>query len=247
MLIFVLNVEREKARWKSMVKAFPTDSLIRVDGFDCTQWETSGTDDKGRRRFKDSVLREFVQDGVVKQTEYKLQPSELAVALGHKKIWNMIVERNIDKAIVLEDDVEPVSKRKKLENCFSMPENADVVFLGGTDFKMKFDYGIEKPVLTLDNRGRFIAGFGASRGYAITNTGAQRAIEAVTPLHTHFSQQWWINAFTDFGMTRPGCKKQENSGLAYGVKKGVVKSSASAEKSSMSVDGKKPWLYLEGL
>ena len=52
--------------------------------------------------------------------------------LSHVKCWNYIIDNNLDKALILEDDASFVSDFKNKINDINFPEKFDIVFLGIT-------------------------------------------------------------------------------------------------------------------
>lgn len=97
--VFVINLERSKERKKAMQNlmdshAIPFEFIDAVDG---------------------TLLPDEFMEEVYKRTKWyqedwgegtKMKRGEVGVAMSHFKIYEKIIEENIDVAIVLEDDIE---------------------------------------------------------------------------------------------------------------------------------------------
>ncbi|CUF00263.1 glycosyltransferase family-like protein, putative [Bodo saltans] len=68
-----------------------------------------------------------------------LTPGAIGCALGHRKIWEMIVARNLKSALVLEDDIEfhPKFARSLRERWAAVPKDWGLVYFGGLDLLSK--------------------------------------------------------------------------------------------------------------
>lgn len=68
-----------------------------------------------------------------------LTPGAVGCGLGHRKIWEMVVARNLKAALILEDDIEfhPKFSRTFAERWASVPSDWGIVYLGGLDLLSK--------------------------------------------------------------------------------------------------------------
>lgn len=118
--IFVLNLDRATERWENIQKVMNAAdlSIERLPGVD------------GRRlspqeltKHSSFLARTFQPRGVV------------GCYISHRKFWQMIVDRNLDSAILFEDDVQLVPDFKQLlqTRLLQLKEDKltyDVIFLG---------------------------------------------------------------------------------------------------------------------
>lgn len=68
-----------------------------------------------------------------------LTPGAIGCALGHRKIWEMIVQRKLKSALILEDDIEfhPKFARSIQERWAAVPKDWGLVYFGGLDLLSK--------------------------------------------------------------------------------------------------------------
>lgn len=224
MKVLVINLDRSKDRWENMQKAFPGEKLTRIpgiDGFELSDMELT----IGNRPSlgKDHRIR-LAEKGIIPRPEAAgLTAGDVGCALGHIEAWKYIVENNIKKCIVLEDDVVPTKEYKgSFETSFKFPKDADVLFLQGADSPIgKWE---------LDEKGRIIKG-ACNYGYMITKKGAEKAIRAQLPIIWPCDQQWWFKAFKTCYPEYKG--KLEDAGDAYSLAKGVITKGPDGDRSTM--------------
>lgn len=244
---FVLNLDRSRDRMDAMRKAFRYDRLDRVSAIDGRYWESGDYAKTGQPLFKPETKQQLIDASVVSDKtceDYIITPGEAAMCLGYKKIWQKIIDEDLPAAIVLEDDIQPCGNAldKPLSECFTMPDDADAMLLTGPDKLFDIE-GIHVPFTALTIEHHVMVAFG-SCAYAITNAGARKALEAVTPLRYHLARQWWITAFKNTKMYVNGLTKKDNAGFLYGVPSALVEHSENAKKSDVTASGGKPWRVL---
>lgn len=228
-----------------MVNFFPNEELIRIKGVDCRNWESGSLEVDGRPKWNIDALSNLVNSGIVSSMFspfYKLVPGEVGCALSHAKAWREILSGDDNCAIVLEDDIQPCGEAvsRKLENCFSMPADADVMFLSGADKKYDFGFGVVKECIRIDSSGRILSGFG-TYGYCITKEGARKALAAQFPMILSVARQWWIRAFDSVEMFDGMCQPLPSRGKAYGMRNALVTVSDMDKFSTMTPTGDKSW------
>ena len=204
--IFFINLDRSKNRMHNMFSSFPNDKLIRIKAID-----------GGISAVKSRLPNEI------------LEP-EIACAKSHISVWQRIVDEEIDFAIVLEDDVEPVDKSKSIlcslfENSNHSINDFDVLFLQ-ENFRRSC-------VADLDSN--YLTGWGA-HAYAITFEGAKKSINAMNPIILPVDVQWMMN-FEKCGMSCNWYEPIKNI-KAKVLKNGIIKHSLMAADSTF---GNKEW------
>lgn len=121
--MFVLNLDRSKERWEQ-ASSVMTDAGLDVQRFSAVD---------GRQLSIEELHKESTKIATF------LQPrGVIGCYLSHKKFWNMVVDKDLDAAIVFEDDVELVDGfKEKLEANLAKlreekPEDQDfdVILLG---------------------------------------------------------------------------------------------------------------------
>lgn len=121
--MFVLNLDRSKERWEQ-ASSVMTDAGLDVQRFAAVD---------GRQLSIEELHKESTKIATF------LQPrGVIGCYLSHKKFWNMVVDKDLDAAIVFEDDVELVDGfKEKLEANLAKlreekPEDQDfdVILLG---------------------------------------------------------------------------------------------------------------------
>lgn len=241
---FCINLDRSPYRMDAMRKVFPLENIKRISAIDGRMWESGETAPKGQQLFKEHVKNMLVESGFLSENfaaGFVVTPCELATALSHKLVWQKIIDDNLDAAIVLEDDIQPCGDAtlKKLEDCFEMPQDADVLLLTGPDKEFDIE-GLKVKFTSLDHNRLVMNAFGGC-AYVITKEGARRAIQAITPLKYHFCRQWWIQACKGTGMFASGVSTQKDCGKIYGVPLALVEHSEHAKESEATNCGSKPW------
>jgi GR25 family glycosyltransferase involved in LPS biosynthesis len=106
---------------------------------------------------------------------FKATIGEAALFLGHRQVWQEVIDTNAKGAVVLEDDVvitdsSPISQWQDVFN------DLDIVFLNNRVFP---DYG-SLPEFDITSDGSHlvpVAGGYGTDGYLVTHTGAKKLIE----------------------------------------------------------------------
>ena len=118
-----------------------------------------------------------------------LSPGEIGCALSHVFIYKLIIERNIDHCLILEDDVlisEHVSKIMASIETVINPDSPELILL--TSLK---EYSENDSIsLNIDNyRIVPVIRAGCTHGYIITNAGARALYQYCYPIRK--PADWW--------------------------------------------------------
>ena len=93
---------------------------------------------------------------------------EVGCAISHFNVWKKVVELNLDRALVLEDDVEIID-REFMNKCDAIELNYDVVYLGRKTFSSKKEEVIsEKHGLVIPEFSYWLC------AYIVSSTGAKK-------------------------------------------------------------------------
>jgi GR25 family glycosyltransferase involved in LPS biosynthesis len=189
--VFVINLDRQIERWKSLEKELKNISTIAGETLLNFSERFSAIDAK-----KDSLDTNKVATNYNLQDQYYVDPDpqlveimrekeisidltkqEVAVALSHISIWEKIVSENISNALILEDDVF-------FENNFSKKTNSiwkeitnsniefDLLFLSYKKVDRNPEINLISKNLSIPKRG--IWWFS---GYVLSNNGAKKLLE----------------------------------------------------------------------
>jgi GR25 family glycosyltransferase involved in LPS biosynthesis len=136
--VFVLNLKRRPDRWahvqRQMQRARLPPALIeRVEGVDGTTLDPSTL-------VRDGVIsplgaQRLATPAAEKLFGMDLTPGAVGCALGHRALWQRVVDRGCKCALLLEDDVEfhPQMPRTFAERWSHVPRDWGLVYLGGLD------------------------------------------------------------------------------------------------------------------
>lgn len=189
--IFVINLDRQEKRWKLIqeelmkIKVQNNKNLLnfteRFSAIDAKKHSIKTSKINSSYRLEDQYYvdpnPELLRIIREKEINIDLTKQEIAVALSHLSIWDKIIDKNIQNALVLEDDIY-------FENKFSRKLNSlwneiieseiefDIIYLS---FK-KVDYNpaIKRISNNLSKPNRGLWWFS---GYILSNKGAQKLME----------------------------------------------------------------------
>lgn len=190
--MFVINLDRARDRWESTSRQMKQHGLI-VERIPAVDGRTLTKDDL---RLVSTRIAAFLQPRGV-----------IGCYLSHRKFWQMVVDRNLDSAIIFEDDIQLVDdfKTKLIMNLRSMNQSEpyDVLFLGaigrvhpeGKDglgpriFSTYF--GGKRPVKKIsDNVYQPIRPAG-THAYMVTNAGARKLLQLCPKAVFHVDLDAW--------------------------------------------------------
>ncbi len=192
--IFVVNLVRRPDRWKSITSQLSSQKLLGVDSsssllvkkvpaYDGTLFTTSAVEKShlvspvGLDRYKN-----LAQDQKVWGMD--LSAGGIGCALSHVDIWCSVVERNLQRALVLEDDT--VLSENFVENAKKVfdfvPADWESVFLSGLDPEGQCGFLRVKQVGTEE---RYICRlprlYRTTNCYVINSRGAKNYLKSCVP------------------------------------------------------------------
>ncbi len=120
--IFIINLERDVEKREYMEKLCARYSLDVhfINAID------------GRKLSDEDVNIFYSSEKAKRKLGRELGLGEIGCALSHRKIYNKMIAENIEKALILEDDVTFGEELPKLLALNFFPKDGDIVFLGHT-------------------------------------------------------------------------------------------------------------------
>lgn len=166
--IWVLNLERSPERRAFMAGQFSRLSLdyeiiSAVDGLKLTIDE----------------LERYSKIDAMRCSERELLPGEIGCALSHARIWQKIVDENIEQVLVFEDDIMIGEMMfKVLEELHMLP--VDWEFINFATNAGRIPFG--EPVYDIYRICRFTCFANCTGAYLINNSGARKLLNHVYPI-----------------------------------------------------------------
>ena len=240
MRVFYINLDRSENRRLAMEAAFPRDKLIRVPGNDgWALWSTGEFDENGKAVWKQVEREKLIEEGILHLTS-KLSPAAVGCNLGHRAAINAFLSTDDEWCIILEDDVEPTVEGMCISN-ITPPKNYDMLYLCSAD------HPGDRLRLREGNR------VWLSRtlmGYMINRRAAEIALSAMFPIVFLFDFQISVCCFkllAEHGLDEKWAKRgvpliDEKFEARAKPTEGWIRHSELSKTSTMTVDGKKPWM-----
>jgi GR25 family glycosyltransferase involved in LPS biosynthesis len=137
MKAFVINLERRKDRYEHIMNNYHSNnySLEIIKAYDGRQVENNSEEYENIRNY----FLKSIENNLQKTDNYpylsvnNIKNGELGCFLSHIIIWKKMIDENIDKAIIYEDDCLFTSNfENKLKNILeNLPPQINMVWLGG--------------------------------------------------------------------------------------------------------------------
>jgi glycosyl transferase family 25 len=164
--VFVISLDRTPERYIRVQQQLAKDKIIHsrfsaIDGYDIkivdknTYTTFFGKDlKKGiTSLIPGNVYDVYTPSGIIKHisklvTDYNISHTmsagELGCFISHREIWNLMIEKNIDYALVLEDDITLISDfNTRYESILkNLPKEWDIIYLFVTTNPLKETYTI---------------------------------------------------------------------------------------------------------
>lgn len=151
MKAFVINLERRKDRYDYVMENYKSDNytIEIVKAYDGKFPENNSSE---YEQIKINLLQS-IKNNQDKKEEYpyasfaNFKKGEFGCFLSHVIIWKKMIDENIDKAIVYEDDCVFISDFNiKLENIISeLPKEFNILWIGGKTFS-NYQSDINQPI-----------------------------------------------------------------------------------------------------
>jgi len=233
MKIFIINREDSKQRKKDMKKLFPNDELEFFKAVDGEQWSNGKFDENKRQAWDEKKKQALIKKGILSADAFAfkrfLTPNQFALVCSTMAVYKKMLTENIDKAVILEDDVELVDSSKSLLDQIDMPEKADIYFLTGDDSPGQIMY-TRKDGQIINGRCNF--------GYVITNEGAEKALSNMMPVQLAGDSGLWY-LFNKIRWLTPKGILNKNILAAYAPKKAIIKTNKNSSTSTIKIKEEK--------
>lgn len=170
--IFYINLDRRSDRDENVKK------LLKQHDLDKITERISAVD--GSKLNLDTIPETLVtKKGILNAKNKKMRvgvpmtPGAIGCAFSHKKVWEKIVNENIDAALILEDDIRMSKHFNKLIKKYSryLPGSYDVLFFGYHPSSIKYVNQITPGIFVRTQKifGLF--------GYVVTKKGAEKLLK----------------------------------------------------------------------
>lgn len=167
--VYVLNLDRSKDRWDSMVSEAESYKIIlnrveAVEGRLLSSVELQHYDDEAFRRNHGKIVL----------------PAEIGCYLSHLKVLEIIASSEDDIAVILEDDIRFTDKLLPFLNQISAVSGWDVIKMVNHRTSLFLPhYKLSDEVML----GRCMHGpLGSSAAYVVTRDGARKLLKALRPM-----------------------------------------------------------------
>ncbi|CBH17334.1 glycosyltransferase family-like protein [Trypanosoma brucei gambiense DAL972] len=186
---YVLNLDRRQDRWahvqqqlsRAKLETFlrPPAKVTRVSGVDGQALDVEALHRNGL--VTDVGYQRFLLPLEEKLFGMDLTPGAIGCALGHRKIWETVVEKRHQCALILEDDVEFHHKFPRLlrEVWPRVPSDWGIVHLGGLDLLASGKP--PRPFVDVGVRHAY-SGHRELTAYVLHHAAAKRCLEHTLPM-----------------------------------------------------------------
>lgn len=154
--IYVINLQENISRWEIISSQIDDDRLTRIDAIDTT------TKDKAHDQLMKRGL-ELVPDNVCHTMCFSEGPGHIGCYLSHYAIWNDVIDNNLGRVLILEDDVDISDLKSLIDTIDDLPEDPELIQLNRRSFNFFRD-----------------GKFDGTESYVVTNQGCQKLVQ-----HTH--------------------------------------------------------------
>jgi GR25 family glycosyltransferase involved in LPS biosynthesis len=129
--IYCINLKKSINRWNNTKKQFNKLNLeiIRFDAINGADIKINNYLDKINLDY-DTTLNSECDSKIKPGLKLKLSNSEIGCALSHFFVWEKMLTNNINKALIVEDDIKPSQKLKDYDKYISkMPQDWDIIYV----------------------------------------------------------------------------------------------------------------------
>lgn len=154
--IYVINLQENISRWEIISSQIDDDRLTRFDAIDTTSKE------KAHAQLMKHGL-ELVPDNVCHVMCFSTGPGHVGCYLSHYAIWNDVINSNLERVLILEDDVNLDDLKSLIDTIDDLPIETELIQLNRRSSNFFRD---EK--------------FDGTESYVVTNQGCQKLVQ-----HTH--------------------------------------------------------------
>jgi GR25 family glycosyltransferase involved in LPS biosynthesis len=234
--IFYINLKRSPKRRSYIEKVFKGKKLNKIEAIDGLQFSSKKIDNQNRYQWDPVILKKFIQKKILNNSYnryYDLMPTELGCNLSHLKAVKSFLTTDLNYAIIIEDDVEPVKDLSSIE----IPDDADFFYLVGPE------HPGNRIQLYNDNQVKWAR---TLMGYILSRKAGELILKAVK---THYYQTDWqipFRLFQSFSGVLKSKLPPEWEELerfkAYSPDKSLIIHSEYAKISTFTASGRKCWI-----
>lgn len=194
--VFYINLTERKDRDEyifNVLKNAGMEKVIRIDAIN-------------GRKLPEKVAQSMMEKADFKNTSFALPA--LGCFMTHSLIWQYILDNNIDKALILEDDIGLIDRFKdKLEELIkNLPYSAEIVSIGLPQFEKVLDINQQTSdmfdkifIRKVNDHVRVLHPDinPGTLGYIITKRGAENILKSIDTTGITCSVDSYINAYLE--------------------------------------------------
>lgn len=127
-----------------------------------------------------SEYKKYISDEFIRKSIKSKMPNKIPCAISHIKVWEQIIEQDLDMALIIEDDMIFLPRFFKKITKILKKMDSDICFLYIPPKIFK-----DKPKFQLKSKHLIqpFPGYWGNTGYIITKQAAQKLINQYLPLH----------------------------------------------------------------
>ncbi len=194
--IYIINLKKDTERKKHIQHLCAIHNLD-IEFVDAVE---------GKILTREKILESYSESLALTTIGRKLTLGEIGCALSHQKIYQKMLNQNINEAIILEDDIEFQEKFLQIiNNRKKFSKETELILLGYWHPKIKnkkhlLSYREKVPITNNYYLGRFIKNPYGTFGYYITLTGVQKLLNILNekltmPIDHYTNNEKYVNLY----------------------------------------------------
>lgn len=218
--IFVMNMDRSRDRWKTIQAMLRDSGVANYERFEALD---------GKRL---NASRTFGEGHATWRCANFCPKAMLAISMTHRAIWQTVVDRGLESALVLEDDavLSADCNIRVPEAVSELPGDWDVLYLGcfllcnDPDSESALFRGLVRATVGSPNPGArnhskslVVPGFPTgTHAYAVSNAGARRLLELLprASFHVDIDMARVGSKMNVFAMREPAAFQDQHSNVS---------------------------------
>lgn len=156
--MYLINLDRRKDRLvvtKKNLELYGYNKIKRYSAIDSSKYTAQRINDLTHPDARDSIFKNY------RTHDEQLSRGALGCYLSHLDLWKQMIDKNVDKIVVFEDDTYPTITSDKLQEYIrKIPNDWDIILFGGW---YKNGWRIDKNIYKIQR-------YFGMHGYMIRNT-----------------------------------------------------------------------------
>lgn len=193
--IFIINLKKDSEKFFHM-QAVCKRYDLKVDFIEAVDGKVLGDEE---------ILKVSSPVASMKEIGRQLARGEIGCALSHKKIYQKMVDENISKALIFEDDIEFDENLLKFLQSNKLPSNAELILLGYwvdgiKNLNVLTSFRHRTVLSKFFKLVRFTRSVHGTYGYFISYEGAQKLLHALNekikmPIDHYTGEDKYVNLY----------------------------------------------------